>query len=102
MRYTRPADSQPARSRARYPVHANVRVLCADSMTGVAARMVNVSDSGAAVESPVPLKLGEVVYLEVRQFHLYGTAHVNRCSAKFRGYVAGLEFQGSLLGGKAT
>jgi hypothetical protein len=45
----------------------------------------------------VPLKLGEVVYLEVRQFHLYGTAHVNRCTSKFRGYVAGLEFQGSLV-----
>ena len=101
MRYTRPADRN-RRGAERYPVHANVRVLCADSMTGVAARMANVSDSGAALESPVPLKLGEVVYLEVRQFHLYGTAHVNRCSAKFRGYVAGLEFQGSLLGGKAT
>jgi len=59
MRNTRPADRN-RRGAERYPVHANVRVLCADSMTGVAARMVNVSDSGAAVESPVPLKLGEL------------------------------------------
>jgi len=100
MRNTRPADRN-RRNAERYPIHANVRVLRAESMTGIAARMVNISDSGAAVESPVPLKLGEVVYLEVRQFHLYGTAHVNRCSAKFRGYVAGLEFQGALLGAQA-
>jgi|HubBroStandDraft_1064217.scaffolds.fasta_scaffold86159_2 hypothetical protein len=96
MRYTRPADRN-RRKAERYPVHANVRVLCADSMIGVAARIVNISDSGAALELRVPLKLGEVVYLEVRQFHLYGTAHVNRCTSKFRGYVAGLEFQGSLV-----
>ena len=96
MRYTRPADRNRRRAE-RYPVHANVRLLCADSMTGVAARIVNISDSGASVESRVPLKPGEVVYLEVRQFQVYGTAHVNRCAAKFSGYVAGLEFQGSLV-----
>jgi hypothetical protein len=97
MRYTRPADRN-RRGAERFPIHANVRVLCADSMIGVAARIVNISDSGAAVESRVPLKLGEIVYLELRQFHLYGTAHVNRCSSKFGKYVAGLEFQGTLLG----
>ena len=96
MRYTRPADRNRRRAE-RYPVHANVRLLCADSMTGVAARIVNISNSGAAVESRVPLKPGEVVYLEVRQFHLYGTAHVSRCAAKFHGYVAAVEFQGSLV-----
>ena len=97
MQNTRPADCN-RRKAERYRIYANVQVLCAESMTGVAARIVNVSDSGAAVESDVPLKLGETVYLEVRQYHLYGTAHVNRCATKFRKYVAGLEFQGSLLG----
>lgn len=93
----RPAERN-RRVAERYPVHANVRVLPADSMTGVDARMVNISDNGAAIESRVPLKLGEFVYLEVRQFHLYGTAHVSRCSARHSKYVAGLEFQGALQG----
>jgi len=82
----------------RYQVHANVRVLCADSMTGINGRIVNISDTGAAVESRAPLRLGERVYLEVRQFHLYGTAHVSRCSSKSGRYVHGLEFLGSLRG----
>ena len=62
MRYTRPADRN-RRGAERYPVHANVRVLCADSMTGVAARMVNVSDSAAQMpplSRPVPLKAWRV------------------------------------------
>jgi hypothetical protein len=97
MYHSCPTDRN-RRDAERYPVHANVRVLSGDTMTGVDARMVNISDSGAAVASRVPLKLGEVVYIEVRQFHLYGTAHVNRCSRKLRGYIVGLEFRGALQG----
>ncbi len=97
MRRTHPPDRN-RRGAERYRVHANVRVLCADTMIGLDARIINISDSGAAVELRVPLKLGEKVYLEVRQFHLYGTAHVNRCSSKSRRFVAGLEFRGRLEG----
>jgi len=101
MPATRPPT--PDRRRAeRFPVHANVRVIGADSITAVAAHIVNISDNGAALKTSEPLRCGSTVYLDVPRFHLYGAAYVVRCGARFRGYLAGVEFKGCLMGCSAA
>lgn len=86
------------RTARRFPVYATLRVYRPDSITAVKARIMNISDTGAAVKSGVPLEYGSLVHLEIRRFRLYGTAYVVRCATKLASYVAGLEFKGRLVG----
>jgi hypothetical protein len=86
------------RAAKRYPVYATLRVYRPDSIQAVSARITNISDTGAAVESGVPLAFGSLVHLELRRFRLYGSAHVVRCRTKLAGYMAALQFQGPLVG----
>ena len=86
------------RTAERFPVYANLRVYRPESITAVSARILNISDTGAAVKSGVLLEYGSLVHLEIRRFRLFGTARVVRCATKLAGYTAGLEFNGPLVG----
>lgn len=84
------------RGAPRYRVYATLRVIWPDVLRGCNARLLDISDSGAAVEAAEPLAFGTLVYIELRRFGLSGAAHVRRCGVLPSGYFAALEFAAPL------
>ena len=83
------------RSNKRLPVNYRFLVYFNDSETGqrcIVARGINMSKSGALVETQEPLALGNTVYLKVGDLGLMGTASVRHCTVRGPKFRIGLYF----------
>lgn len=59
--------------------------------------MIDISEGGLAMKSPVALRSGDYVYIEIPHLQSATTANVRRCMAEGRRYVIGIEFRGPLF-----
>jgi PilZ domain len=98
MKRGRPAaPGLERRGAERFPICATVRVLLPDSMTACRAQMLDISDSGTALELDEPLPYGARIFIDVRHFRLWGEGHVRRCAVKGGRYLAGVVLEAPLV-----
>jgi len=91
---------QYSREYIRVPLRCRVKILVEDSaqrQTELSARAVDVSGSGALVETSKPLEVGRLVYFRSKDVDfLAGTAYVRHCTWWGWKYRIGLEFRTAL------
>ena len=89
-----------SRECARIPLRCWVKILTSDPeqvQTELSARAVDVSGSGALVETSEPLDVGTLVYFRGKDVSfLAGTAYVRHCTWRGWKYRIGLEFRTTL------
>ena len=94
--FTRTTREQYSREYTRVPLRCWVKILVNDperGQTELSARAVDVSGSGALVETSKPLDVGTLVYLRGKEVNfLAGTAYVRYCTWRGWKYRIGLEF----------
>ncbi len=105
----KPADAVKARAAAaassenrfhqRLPVKYRFSIYASDTESGqrhLMARGINMSKSGALVETEEPLRVGTLVYIKTRDLALMGSATVRHCTAKGSKFRVGLYFPSPL------
>ena len=105
----KPGDAVKARAAAaafsenrfhqRLPVKYKFSIYASDTQSGqrhLMARGINMSKSGALVETEVPIRVGTLVYLKARDLALMGSATVRHCNAKGSKFRIGLHFPSPL------
>src|SRR5690349_20543143 len=91
----KPGDAVKARAAAaaysenrfhqRLPVKHRFSIYAPDAEAGqryIPARGINMSKSGALVETEEPIRVGTLVYLKARDLALMGSSSVRHCTAK--------------------
>lgn len=94
--FRRTTPDKERRRAPRYPISIAVRVLLPDSMRSFRAHMADISDLGTVLELREVLPYGARVYIDVRDYHLWGTGYIRRCTGKGHSYSCGVEFKGPL------
>ena len=97
--FTKATREQYSREYTRVPLRRWVKILVKDSEHGpmaLSARGVDVSGSGALVETSKPLEVGTLVHFRGKEVNfLAGTAYVRHCTWCWK-YRIGLEFRTAL------
>jgi hypothetical protein len=105
----KPGDAVKARAAAaafsehrfhqRLPVKYKFSIYASDPTAGqryILARGINMSKSGALVETEEPIRVGSLVYVKARDLALMGSASVRHCNAKGSKFRIGLHFPSPL------
>jgi len=105
----KPGDAVKARAAAvafsehrfhqRLPVKCKFSIYAADAQSGqryIPARGINMSKSGALVETEEPIGVGTLVYVKARDLALMGSATVRHCTVKGSKFRLGLHFPSPL------
>ena len=85
------------RAYVRYPMPGSVAISWQDgqgSFQVLQARGVDISESGAQIESISPIQLGNTVMLRSERCNLSAAASVRYCRARGSSFRMGLEFIG--------
>ena len=105
----KPGDAVNARAAAaalaenrfhqRLPVKYRFSIYAGNPASGqrlIPARSINMSKSGALLETEEPIPVGSVVYVKARDLALMGSASVRHCNAKGSKFRIGLHFPSPL------
>jgi hypothetical protein len=87
------------RSHKRLPVNYRFLIYFNDPETGqrcIPARSINMSKSGALVETQEPIGLANMVYVKVGKLGLMGMASVRHCTVRGSKFRVGLYFPNPL------
>ena len=63
----------------------------------ISARGINMSRSGALVETEEPIGIGSMIYIQTPELGLMGSASVRHCTAKGSKFRIGLHFPSPLM-----
>jgi hypothetical protein len=86
---------------SRLPVNYRFLIYFNDPETGqrcIPARTINMSKSGALVETAAPIAMANMVYVKVGKLGLMGLASVRHCTVKGSKFRIGLYFPNPLSG----
>jgi hypothetical protein len=95
---TAPATRSEHRSAKRLPVDYRFSIFSNDAsgQRYIPARGINMSRSGALVETEEPVVIGSVVSVKVNKLGLMGSASVRHCTVKGGRFRIGLHFPSPL------
>ncbi|SRR5579864_5022948 len=95
---TTPATKGEHRSAKRLPVDYRFSIFSSGGagQRYIPARGINMSRSGALVETEEPVSIGTVVSIKVNKLGLMGSASVRHCTEKAGRYRVGLHFPSPL------
>ena len=96
----KPQTRAESRCLARVPVKTPVTVQWRDDgqrEQAIAARCIEISESGATIEFPGSIRAGTVVWLSFTKLRLTGSARVKHCTRRGFWYRVGVRFSGSLM-----
>jgi hypothetical protein len=95
---TAPAKRAEHRSAKRLPVDYRFSIYSndADGQRYIPARGINMSRSGALVETEEPVSIGSVVSIKVNKLGLMGSASVRHCTTNGGRFRIGLHFPSPL------